>query len=142
MKSTRQPYSMKDKVIIMSAKQIVNTANITGGTNPLPQASIFGGIIYLQGCTGRHPTEGTVGDGIEEQTRYTLERIKIILEECGSSLDNVLTNTCYLTKSEDLPGFNKVYSEYFPSDPPPRTAILVSFGAPDNLVEITTTAHQ
>ena len=80
---------MKDKVIIMSAKQIVNTANITGGTNPLSQASIFGGIIYLQGCTGRHPTEGTVGDGIEEQTRYTLERIKIILEECGLSLIHI-----------------------------------------------------
>jgi 2-iminobutanoate/2-iminopropanoate deaminase len=124
----------------MSSKNTVNSANITGGANPLSQATIHNGIIYLQGCTGRHPTNGNVGKGIEEQTRYTLERIKIILEECGSSLENVLTNTCYLTKAEDLQGFNKVYSEYFPNEPPARTAILVAFGAPDNLVEVTTTA--
>ena len=126
--------------VTMTNKTTINSANIVGGTNPLSQATIHGGVIYLQGCTGRHPTEGTVGTGIEEQTRYALERIKIILEECGSSLENVLTNTCYLTKAEDLAGFNKIYSEYFPENFPARTAILVAFGASDNLVEVTSTA--
>jgi enamine deaminase RidA (YjgF/YER057c/UK114 family) len=75
-----------------------------------------------------------------EQTRYALERISAILEESGSSLDLVLTNTCYVTNREDLGGFNEVYAEFFPSDRPARTTVIVNFGAPDNLVEITSTA--
>ena len=81
-----------------------------------------------------------MGQDIKEQTRYALDRIKIILEAAGTSLDNVLTNTCYVTKAEDLAGFNEVYAEYFTGDLPSRTAIIVNFGAADNLVEVTSTA--
>ena len=59
------------------------------------------------------------------------------LEAAGTNLDNVLTDTCYVTRSEDLKGFDKVYWEFFPSE---RTAIIVNFGAADNLVEVTSTA--
>jgi 2-iminobutanoate/2-iminopropanoate deaminase len=97
-------------------------------------------MVFVQGCTGRHPTTGQVGNGIKEQTRFALDRIKMILEEAGASLENVLTNTCYVTKAEDLAGFNEVYAEYFPDARPARTAIIVNFGAADNLVEITSTA--
>ena len=45
-----------------------------------------------------------------------------------------------MSNREDLPGFNEVYAEFFPSDRPARTTIIVNFGAPDNLVEITSTA--
>ena len=79
-------------------------------------------------------------DADDDRNVFTLERIKIILEEAGTSLDNVLTNTCYLARKEDLSGFNEVYAEYFPSDRPSRTAIIVGFGADDNLVEVTSTA--
>jgi hypothetical protein len=50
------------------------------------------------------------------------------------------TNTCYVTRREDLEGFNEVYAQYFKEDRPARTAIIANFGAPDNLVEITSTA--
>ena len=75
------------------------------------------------------PTTGETGTDIREQTRYALERIRMILEEAGCSLDNVLTNTCYVTKAEDLAGFNEVYAEFFPQNYPARTAIIVNFGA-------------
>ena len=58
----------------------------------------------------------------------------------GTPLDNVMTNTCYVTKSEDLPGFNEIYANYFNQDWPARTTIIVNFGDPNNLVEITSTA--
>ena len=57
--------------VTMTSKTTINSANIMGGTNPLSQATIHGGVIYLQGCTGRHPTEGTVGTGIEGYSRGT-----------------------------------------------------------------------
>ena len=124
----------------MPKKEIINCEAIAPGANPLSQATRFGDLVFVQGCTGRHPTTGESGADIREQTRFALERIKMILEEAGTSMDNVLTNTCYVTKQEDLAGFNAVYREFFPQDFPSRTAIIVNFGAPDNLVEVTTTA--
>ncbi len=74
------------------------------------------------------------------QSLYTMVRFILILEAAGSWLDYVMTNSCFVSKAEDLPGFNEVYGEFFATDRPARTAIIVNFGAPDNLVEITSTA--
>ena len=124
----------------MAEKEIITSDKLGAGRGLLSQATRFGNLVFVQGCTGRHPTTGEVGKDIREQTRYTLDRIKVILEAAGTSLDNVMTNTCYVTKQEDLEGFNEVYGEYFAENRPARTAIIVNFGAPDNLVEVTSTA--
>ena len=124
----------------MPKKEIITSQELPSGAAPLSQATRFGNLVFVQGCTGRHPTSGTVGNDIKEQTRFALDRIKIILEAAGTSLDNVLTNTCYVTNREDLPGFNEVYVEYFKTDRPARTTTIVNFGALENLVEITSTA--
>ena len=124
----------------MPRKEIITCDALPPGRGLLSQATRFGNLVFVQGCTGRHPTTGEVGKDIKEQTRFALERIKLILESAGTSLDNVLTNTCYVTRQEDLEGFNEVYAEYFREDRPARTALIVNFGAPDNLVEVTSTA--
>ena len=124
----------------MPKKEIISTDKVTAGNAPLSQAVRYGNLVFVQGCTGRHPTNNAVEADIKEQTRYALERISTILEASGSSLDQVLTNTCYVSNREDLPGFNEVYTEFFTADRPARTTIIVNFGAPDNLVEITSTA--
>ncbi len=124
----------------MPKKEIISTDRVTAGNAPLSQATRFGNLVFVQGCTGRHPTDNEVGEGIKEQTRHALQRISAILEEAGSSIDQVLTNTCYVTNREDLAGFNEVCAEFFPTDRPARTTVIVNFGAADNLVEITSTA--
>ena len=124
----------------MPSKEIISTDKVTAGNAPLSQAVRYGHLVFVQGCTGRHPTDNTVGKDIQEQTRFTLQRISTILEAAGSSIDQVLTNTCYVSSRDDLPGFNEVYAEFFPAGRPARTTIIVNFGAPDNLVEITSTA--
>ena len=70
-----------------------------------------------------------------------MERISLILDAAGSSIDNVLTNTCYVSNRDDLPGFNEVYAEFFTYDRPARTTVVVNFGDPNNLVEVTSTAY-
>ena len=124
----------------MPKKEIITNPDLPAGTAPLSHATRFGNLVFVQGCTGRHPSTNAVGKDIEEQTRFTLDRIKMILEGAGTGLENVLTNTCYVTNREDLAGFNEVYAEYFKTNWPARTTTIVNFGAPDNLVEITTTA--
>jgi 2-iminobutanoate/2-iminopropanoate deaminase len=125
----------------MLKKEIVSTDKVLSGSAPLSQATKLGNLVFVAGNTGRHPTDGTVGKGIKEQTRYALERISLILEAAGSSIDNVLTNTCYVSNRDDLAGFNDVYAEFFTQDRPSRTTVVVNFGDANNLVEVTSTAY-
>ena len=109
--------------------------------NPnLSPATRFGNLVFVAGQTGRHPTTGEVGKDVREQTRNALERIKLILEAAGTSLENVLTVTTHLTKREDLAAYNEEYAKYFPTNKPARTTVEVMLNSPELLVEITVTA--
>jgi len=110
-------------------------------SNPnLSPATRFGNLVFVAGQTGRHPTTGQVGRDIREQTRNVLDRIKLILETAGTTLDNVLTVTTHLTKREDLDAYNEEYAKYFPTNKPARTTVEVMLNRPELLVEITVTA--
>jgi 2-iminobutanoate/2-iminopropanoate deaminase len=109
--------------------------------NPnLSPATRFGNLVFVAGQTGRHPITGEVGADVREQTRYAIERIRMILQTAGTSLDNVLTVLTHLTKREDLAAYNEEYAKFFPTNKPARTTVEVMLNVPELLVEITVTA--
>jgi 2-iminobutanoate/2-iminopropanoate deaminase len=123
----------------MPKKQIVKIDLLAPNPNLSP-ATRFGDLVFVSGQTGRHPKTGQLGADIREQTRNVLERIKVILEAAGTSLDNVLTVTTHLTKREDVAAYNEEYAKYFPDSKPARTTVSAALNSPDLLVEITVTA--
>jgi len=124
----------------MPKKEIVKVEAAAANPN-LSLATKFGNLLFVSGQTGRHPVTGELGKDVREQTRNVLERIKTILTAAGSSLDNVLTATTYLTRVQDVPAYNEEYARYFPTDKPARTTVTVAaLNAPELLVEITVTA--
>src|SRR5262245_31647008 len=124
----------------MPKKEIVKVDAAAANPN-LSLATRFGDLLFVAGQTGRHPKTGEVGKDIREQTRNVLERIKVILEAGGSSLDNVLTATTYVTRRDDVPAYNEEYAKYFPTNKPARTTVTVaSLNSPELLIEITVTA--
>jgi 2-iminobutanoate/2-iminopropanoate deaminase len=121
-------------------KEIVHVALAHANPNLSP-ATRFGNLVFVAGQTGRHPVTGELGRDIREQTRNTLERIKLVLTAAGTSLDNVLSAMTHLTRREDLAAYNEEYAKYFSADKPARTTVTVaSLNAPGLLVEITVTA--
>src|SRR2546425_4555190 len=123
----------------MPKKEIITVGSAAPNPNLSP-ATRFGNLVFVAGQTGRHPITGEVGKDIREQTRNVLERIKTILNAAGTSLDNVLTVTAYLTKREDLAAYNEEYGKYFPANKPARTTVEVMLNSPELLIEITVTA--
>jgi 2-iminobutanoate/2-iminopropanoate deaminase len=124
----------------MPRKEIVGVEIERPNPN-LSAATKFGSLVFVSGQTGRHPVTGEVGKDVREQTRYTLERIKVILAAAGTSLDNVLTATTYLTRREDVSAYNEEYAKYFPTGKPARTTVTVAaLNSPDLVIEITVTA--
>ena len=123
----------------MPNKEIIQV-NLAAANPNLSPATRFGDLVFVAGQTGRHPISGAVGRDVREQTRYALERIKMILETAGTSLENVLTVLTHLTKREDLTAYNEEYAKYFPCNKPARTTVEAMLNFPELLVEITATA--
>ena len=124
----------------MPKKEIVQVSPAAPNQNLSP-ATKFGNLVFVSGQTGRHPVTGEVGKDIREQTRNVLERIKQILTAAGTSMDNVLTATTYVTRRDDVPAYNEEYAKYFPTNKPARTTVTVaSLNSPELVIEITVTA--
>ena len=124
----------------MPKKKEVIQVNLAAANQNLSPATRFGDLLFVAGQTGRHPVTGEVGRDIREQTRYALERVKLILETAGTELENVLTVLTHLTKREDLAAYNEEYAKFFPTNKPARTTVEAMLNFPELLVEITVTA--
>ena len=125
----------------MAEKKALETdkAAIPGG--PYCQAIIYNGIIYLSGQGPIDPQTNQVVHGtIEQETELSMENIRIILEEAGSSLSKVLQITAYLLNMREYGRFNEVYRRYFPEEPPARTCIQAARLPFDIRVEISAIA--
>ncbi len=97
-------------------------AAVTGG--PYSQAIIHQGLIYVSGQGPVDPETNKLKSGtIEEEAELTLENLRIILDEAGSSLDRILKVTVFLIDMEEFGRFNEVYRRYFKKDLPARTCI-------------------
>ncbi len=125
----------------MAEKKALETdkAAIPGG--PYSQAIIYNGIIYLSGQGPIDPQTNQVVHGtIEQETELSMENIRIILEEAGSSLSKVLQITAYLLNMREYGRFNEVYRRYFPEEPPARTCIQAARLPFDIRIEISAIA--
>ena len=83
-------------------------------------------MIYCAGCIGMDPaTSQLISDDVEEQTRQAILNLKAILEDNGSSLENITRCNVFLTTMDNFTAMNKVYTEFFNTHIPARTAVAV-----------------
>jgi 2-iminobutanoate/2-iminopropanoate deaminase len=96
-----------------------------------------GKFIFLSGQIPIDPATGELVSGsIEAQAERVLMNIKGILEENGLSMDNVVKATVFLADMNDFPKMNEVYSRFFNSPFPARSAVQVARLPRDVKIEI------
>ena len=109
----------------MALKQIIGGPLIINGrTLSLSKAIRAGDFIFLTGQVPIKNGEIVVEGSIEEQTVIVIEEIKNTLNLAGAELEDVVKAMVWLREKDDFPGFNAVYGQYFPKDPPVRSAVL------------------
>ena len=106
-------------------KEVIGGPLLIGGRKlSLSRAIRAGDTVYLTGQipiqNGAPMTTGT----IEDQTRIVLDDITATLAQAGCTRDDVVKAMVWLRDRADFPGFNAVYAEYFPTDPPARSAVV------------------
>ena len=109
----------------MSKKIVIGDPVVIGGrTLSLSRAIRAGDFVFLTGQipfkNGEVMTTGT----IEEQTEAVLQDIQKTLSEANCEFKDVVKVMVWLSKREFFPGFNEVFSRYFPEDPPARSAVV------------------
>ena len=110
-----------------SEKQVIATPDAPKAIGPYSQAIRVGDFVFTAGQIGLDPsTMEMVAGGINEQARQVLSNLKHVLEAAGSGLDRVVKTTVFLSDMANFAAMNAVYTEYFPENPPARSAVEVA----------------
>lgn len=120
---------MKIKVISKRAPEPVG---------PYPHARRVGDFIFVSGMgprrLGSKEIPGVFQNALGQvisydvaiQTQSTIENIRLVLEDCGAGLEDVVDISVFLTNmKDDFAIFNRVYGEYFAKIGPTRTTVEV-----------------
>lgn len=103
----------------------------TGGSALFSPAVRVGDVLFLSGVIGRSAS-GDIG----EATRQSMTSIQNQLQGLGSSMAQVVKCTVYMVDIAHYAGMNEVYTTFFPSEPPARTAIAVQALPGGAIVEV------
>ena len=110
------------------------------GKVPLSPAVRAGDYIFISGQVPVNESNQLVKGGIGIQTETVLNKIKTLLEQADSSLEDVVKTTVLLTNIDDFSAMNKVYQKYFLKDPPARSCFEVKL-AIDATIEVEAIAY-
>ena len=118
-------------------KTVISTTNAPAAIGPYSQAIRVGNIIFTSGQIPIDPATGSfVEGGIKEQTRQSLLNVKAVLNEAGTTMDHVIKTTVFMADMNDFAEMNSVYSEFFNTPYPARSAVAVKTLPKGALVEI------
>ncbi len=118
-------------------KKIISTPKAPAAIGPYVQGIVTGGFVYTSGQLPIDVQSGEMPATIEEQTRQSLKNVRYILEEAGSSMDQVIKVTVFLKDMNDFSAMNSIYAEAFTAGNfPTRSAVEVARLPKDALIEI------
>ena len=121
---------------------VISTNNAPSAIGPYSQGMICGNLIFTSGQIAINPANGEIeAEGIAAQAEQACKNIKAILEEAGSTLENVVKTTCFLADMGDFAAFNEVYAKYF-TGKPARSCVAVKTLPKNVLCEIEVIAER
>ena len=117
-------------------KEVINTNNAPEAIGPYSQGVIVGDFVYTSGQIPLNPVTGELVTDIKLATKQSMENIKAILEEAGTSLNNVVKTSIFLKDLNDFEAVNEVYGTYFIENKPARSCEQVAKLPKDAVIEI------
>jgi 2-iminobutanoate/2-iminopropanoate deaminase len=108
-------------------RQTIATDQAPAAVGPYSQGVGAGDFVFTAGQLGIVPgTKEFAGPDVESQTRQALENVQAVLEGAGSCLKHVVKTTVFLQDIGEFSRMNAVYAEFFPEEPPARSAVQVA----------------
>lgn len=116
--------------------KVIFTKQAPAAIGPYSQAIAVNGILYTSGQIPIDPVTGDLcAGGITEQTEQVMRNLDAVLKEAGSSFEQAVKTTCFLSTMDDFAAFNEVYAKYF-TGKPARSCVAVKTLPKNVLVEV------
>lgn len=119
----------------------LETKKAPAAIGPYSHGNKIGDLIFTSGQLPINPETKELITEIKAATRQSLENVKGILEEVGSSMDKVVKATVFVKDLGQFGEVNEVYSEYFGQNSPARSCVQVAKLPMDAVIEIEVIAH-
>ena len=117
-------------------RKVISTEKAPGAIGPYSQGIEISNLVYTSGQIPVNAATGEVPEGIEAQTRQSLENVKAVLEAGGSSMKNAVKLLIFIKDMNDFIKINEVYGQFFTENYPARSCVEVARLPKDVLIEI------
>jgi 2-iminobutanoate/2-iminopropanoate deaminase len=112
---------------------------------PLPvghycQGIIHNNLLFVSGQIPLDPSTGTLKEVFEDACKQTLNNVMAVVEEGGSSLNQIINVKIYITDISLFSQVDRIFKQYFGNHRPTRAVIGVSELPKNAPVEIEATA--
>jgi 2-iminobutanoate/2-iminopropanoate deaminase len=128
------------------SKKIIQPAGMAEAVGPFSRAILIDKHLHIAGTTALSHVTGdyykrALPGTIEEQTRLTLDNIKMCVEAAGGTMRDVYKVVIQLKNPSEYQRMNAVRAEYFKNEPPISTCYQANLMREDILVEIEAVAY-
>ena len=107
-------------------RKIIHTDKAPAAVGPYSQGVRAGNLLFISGQLGVDMSTGEIAyDCVETQSKQVLTNLQTIAQAGGSSLEQALKVTVYLTNMDDFDKMNGVYATFFSENPPARVCVEV-----------------
>jgi 2-iminobutanoate/2-iminopropanoate deaminase len=104
--------------------EFIDPASFGPSTLPFSQGVRAGNLLFIAGQAATDADGKLVAPGdVREQTRYTLDKVRTVLQEAGGDLSNVVTATVFLADLDDFAAYNEVWAAEFGDHRPARATV-------------------
>ncbi len=108
------------------SKTIISTENAPAAIGPYSQAVQHGDTIYVSGQLPLNPETKKMDEDVSKQTEQSMNNIKAILQEAGSSMEKILRCGIFVTDLTDFAAINDIYARFFEGEYPARATVQVA----------------
>ena len=114
----------------------IYTNNAPEAIGPYSQAVKVGNLVFTSGQIPINSASGNIeAEGIEAQTEQVMKNLSAVLTAAGTSCENAIKTTCFLSDMADFAAFNGIYAKYF-TEKPARSCVAVKTLPKNVLVEV------
>lgn len=121
---------------------VISTTKAPAAIGPYSQGIEIANLVFTSGQIPLTSEGNLVSPNIEDQVRQALQNAEQILLAAGTSLDNVVKTTVFLSDMNDFQVMNSIYAEFFTVEPPARSAVQVARLPKDVKVEVEMIAYK
>ena len=123
------------------SRSIVQSSMAPEPIGAYSQAVRAGNLLFVSGQIAIDPLTGElIKANINVEAKQVMRNIKAILEEAGTTLDNIVKTTIFLKDLEQFQSVNEVYGSFFSGSYPAREMVEVARLPKDVSLEISVIA--